>query len=766
MTKYYFIFFEIIIFCSLTFQARASHVIGIDQSATIWLRKGISSSQIFGTAWEKNPSTIEWASVPGGVKSVIMNNKESVWALNQNGDIFIRLSLDRQWEQVSGKAAMITLNNESTTLALDPEGTVYLRSNTSSVNPVGTQWKPVSNSPKMSAILLVSNYVWALDATGQPYFSESLSLNQETLVWTQIIGKNFKSLFSNILGHLWALDTSNNMYVRIGITKENPTGSAWKKIDGKFTYIALTDEGAVFGIDPNFNSIFTRKPLNQGNLLGTKWETLDQPIWLKKTYQDQAKFIISSNLILNLGTDIYVQFVVEKIENQIRSFYTSHLFARTGIDDKTLKGTGWSEEPVLSLSTSSDAGRILFENNKCYMLQPDAQKKELLMPFSLPQGQDISKVFSFSLNKSGTTLMCLGQLGQGSTKLYVRTGVSVTNPLGSGWQEIDMVPQGLSGTFKTYATIIKTTDDDQIWALFYYQEINKWILVRRVGISMTVPYGTGWKQIQLPPNLTLTDPQFALVEGGLLLTCATPAGVSAPNAGIWFKKIIVPDSDGDDFIEIFKLDFDTTKYESGYPPKVFLSSSEDGTIIVGRNFVKKDPAKNFLSEILWYQSEGINYANLSKTTFKPIALPEDTVWSMITTKKSSIWAVGQKGVYFRTGVVQPHVPGEWKPMNQKMVALGSRSIEIPPLISRGLLSKFEKQKTQKVQTQSPVLQQTPQMIVPQITPPSVSQSGTQPIAPQLPLLMPLQKKTQPKKAKKKAQTQNSKPVVKKQKVKK
>lgn len=89
--------------------------------------------------------------------------------------------------------------------------------------------------------------------------------------WTSIMGKMRQlSVGSQTL---WAINAADEVFVRAGLTKDDPKGKEWNKIDGSMKTVSCGPTGVCWAVDKK-DVVWRRLGAKESNPIGTKWQSV------------------------------------------------------------------------------------------------------------------------------------------------------------------------------------------------------------------------------------------------------------------------------------------------------------------------------------------------------------------------------------------------------------------------------------------------------------------------------------------------------------
>merc|ERR1712223_907109 len=113
--------------------------------------------------------------------------------------------------------------------------------------------------------------VWALTRDGSVMMREGAVLGGSASGWTTGLGK-MKSL-SIGTETVWGLNHVDEVFVRIGVSANDPKGKEWTKVDGTMSQISVGPTGVCWAVDKG-DAVWRRLGAKTTNALGTKWQSV------------------------------------------------------------------------------------------------------------------------------------------------------------------------------------------------------------------------------------------------------------------------------------------------------------------------------------------------------------------------------------------------------------------------------------------------------------------------------------------------------------
>ena len=72
---------------------------------------------------------------------------------------------------------------------------------------------------------------------------------------------------------MWAINPADEVYVRVNLTKSDPKGKEWTKIDGSMKTISVGPTGVLWAVDKK-DTIWRRLGAKSSNPIGSKWQSV------------------------------------------------------------------------------------------------------------------------------------------------------------------------------------------------------------------------------------------------------------------------------------------------------------------------------------------------------------------------------------------------------------------------------------------------------------------------------------------------------------
>lgn len=195
--------------------------------------------------------------------------KEALWALYDNGEIYIRSGITTSclqgtdWSHLDtkeqlGEVKIVHVScGTQNTWAVDSHGEVFFRFGVGAVDSssLPPAWIPLGGCDVPGHVFtqiecgLSDSSIWAIDNCSEVYIRTGVSVNMPVgEEWELVPGSHARQIC--ISNHtVWGLRIGGNLIKRFGISDRNQMGNYWKKVRGKFNRIAATPYDELWAID-------------------------------------------------------------------------------------------------------------------------------------------------------------------------------------------------------------------------------------------------------------------------------------------------------------------------------------------------------------------------------------------------------------------------------------------------------------------------------------------------------------------------------------
>lgn len=215
--------------------------------------------------------------------------------------------------------------------------------------------------------------------------------------WTKVPGK-LKQISVGDFG-IWGVNSSNEIWFRNGISKENSIGTDWNRIDGLLKQIAVGCYG-VWGVN-SYDEIWFRNGISKLKPMGDSWNRIDGLL----------KFI-SNGPCGVWGVNSYDQ-----------------IWFRDGVSNEKPMGTGWTRVDGLLKQIAVGANGVWGVNSHDEIWFRNGILSEN------PKGTSWTRIDGLLKQ---ITVGPYGVWGVNShDEIWFRNGVSNERPMGTGWIRID-----------------------------------------------------------------------------------------------------------------------------------------------------------------------------------------------------------------------------------------------------------------------------------------------------------------------------------------
>ncbi|WAR18488.1 TCPR2-like protein [Mya arenaria] len=494
-----------------------------------------------------------------------------VWITDRSTNIFYS-SLTGPgiaWKKPTGNASQISVSPDGNIVWGLYKGTVSAGTKITAKRPEGMKW--VEAVRDVSYISVDDTCAWYIKTNHQVMVQIGLSKERPCYKGEIVDTPHRLKQIVCREGVVWALTEKCLWLYRSGITQDRPQGNDWKTGDsGKenrlFCEIALGEGDIGLALD----------------VLGQVWfvsgVTRDKPKGDNQWWQVplNSEYLMQDSTALDMLKSFSRKFDPQQLTTLITSQTGGLLSGQGGVwvcpEYKnvlhvcrgSVEGQQWREAHPDSLAMSSwklvEASNVMLNNSHVWAMQPNGD----IFAFT-SDGQNCTCIEAPRSDRdplNPVTLVCLSACTQAiwalnsEGQVYIRTGVSTTEPRGSGWAKLDLAqlvdsdgrvfhrigvraPSELSlnaawlpvdngGT--VFTQIVSGQQDWKVWAL----DNRRQVFVRD-KVTAEMPIGRKWihvsaKQISMSNNFV-----WALNHAGELL-CRY--GITQDNiTGEFWKKI-------------------------------------------------------------------------------------------------------------------------------------------------------------------------------------------------------------------------------------
>ncbi|XP_014681789.1 PREDICTED: tectonin beta-propeller repeat-containing protein-like [Priapulus caudatus] len=311
----------------ISVNTHTNEVWGVNSNNVIYRRQGITSTNYVGTSWQQLDGSLtsvsaghagvwgtnsanaiyyrvgtgngigtagdSWVQVPGSLVRISVGIG-IIWGINGGGLIFIRLGITVSnptgvgWNRIPGQLAHISVNPTTNHVwGVNSGGVIYRRHGvvspihghpvTGNLPHLGTNWR---NIPLTAIHVDVGAAgVWVIGSNGNIYVRSYTQgpADVDGVSWLLVGGRLIQLSVGK--GVVWGVNSGFNTFIRIGITRDAPTGTGWTNAGRQLQQISVNSEtNEVWGVSPS-NEIFRRTGIvstcGHSNLFGTGWERVE-----------------------------------------------------------------------------------------------------------------------------------------------------------------------------------------------------------------------------------------------------------------------------------------------------------------------------------------------------------------------------------------------------------------------------------------------------------------------------------------------------------
>ncbi|XP_019646417.1 PREDICTED: uncharacterized protein LOC109486943 [Branchiostoma belcheri] len=241
---------------------------------------------------EGSPGT-EWQKVDGDMGWVFSGNG-IVWSIDHDYKVYVRTGIDgshqwgTSWKEITGKTmkSLCVSSSSNQVWAVDSEGAIQRRTGIGAGSLEGTGWEAVGGGDAVEGgFSYVSNGysgVWAISATGSVWYREGTYGSLGAAVgsaWVEVTGVYLVQI---TVGYdvIWGVNSQGQIFVRIGLSIENPRGAQWGMIEGSLSQVYVSStSNRLWGCNSNDN-IWRREGISAVGVTAAKFRWLiSSPEW-------------------------------------------------------------------------------------------------------------------------------------------------------------------------------------------------------------------------------------------------------------------------------------------------------------------------------------------------------------------------------------------------------------------------------------------------------------------------------------------------------
>ena len=124
---------------------------------------------------------------------------------------------------------------------------IYCRFGITDQVPTGTTWTKISGSLKY--ISCGTYGCWGVTQSNDIYFTAVL--NGASPKWTKIDG-SLTEIEAGPKGEVWGVNANKELYTRIGVRQNSPSGFIWKKVGGKLFASVTVGLDKLYAVDAGY----------------------------------------------------------------------------------------------------------------------------------------------------------------------------------------------------------------------------------------------------------------------------------------------------------------------------------------------------------------------------------------------------------------------------------------------------------------------------------------------------------------------------------
>ena len=178
-----------------------------------------------------------WTQFPGRLVNCSVGGTQ-IWGVNTSDDILCLSDGRPMFEQVGGKLVQVSVSKKDHVWGVNRNDEIYHRANGS--------WHKQGGA--LTNISVGPAGVWGCNRNHDIYYRKGTygDVDSNGSGWEHVGGKLI--WIASGKGVVIGVNSHHDIYYRQGITSDNPTGTSWKKTDGKLKQIDIHDD-KVWGVN-------------------------------------------------------------------------------------------------------------------------------------------------------------------------------------------------------------------------------------------------------------------------------------------------------------------------------------------------------------------------------------------------------------------------------------------------------------------------------------------------------------------------------------
>ncbi|XP_023329325.1 tectonin beta-propeller repeat-containing protein 1 [Eurytemora carolleeae] len=216
------------------------------------------------------------AGVKFTIQSAVVDGNPWILYTEERYQGFLAILEEGRYEDLSvlgvpadSKVSSVKLKKESLG---NPQITLF---NTATFTDESIPWTVLldSTASKIKCISAGGAGVWAVKQDYTVMYNEGTGHGADGpgSAWTSVMGKMRQiSVGSQVV---WGVNTADEVFVRVGLSADEPRGKEWTKIDGNMKTVSVGPNGVCWAVDKK-DTVWRRLGAKDSNPIGTKWQSV------------------------------------------------------------------------------------------------------------------------------------------------------------------------------------------------------------------------------------------------------------------------------------------------------------------------------------------------------------------------------------------------------------------------------------------------------------------------------------------------------------
>ena len=215
--------------------------------------------------WTKILSDVEIAHIDGGISP-------NAWAVDKTGNTYMQEG--RNWRLVLGRPMQWVTSGQSGVWAIDSAGGTFFRTNVAPLAPMGAFWDYADDSRRLVKIDSgPEGVVMAVDESNRVLLREGITAQNPRGTGWREVGTGYKHISASTYGY-WVVDLNNQVYFS-SISGLGPFSARprWTPVAGKFTQIKAGYGGSLWAVAPD-GQLYEREGITAITPTGNRWRRI------------------------------------------------------------------------------------------------------------------------------------------------------------------------------------------------------------------------------------------------------------------------------------------------------------------------------------------------------------------------------------------------------------------------------------------------------------------------------------------------------------